>query len=74
MVPCVFGGDSIKYLLTYLLTYLFQGNVPDALRRLHPEANISRSGWLDGLDPLFARISDLILNELIADFGRTGYT
>ena len=51
----------------------FQGNVPDALRRLYPTANISTDGWLDGLDPLFARISDLVLAELIASFGKTGF-
>jgi alpha-N-acetylglucosaminidase len=28
----------------------FQGNVPDALRRHFPKANISKDGWLDGLD------------------------
>ena len=51
----------------------FQGNVPDALRRLYPTANISKDGWLDGLDPLFSHISDLVLSELIRDFGRTGF-
>jgi alpha-N-acetylglucosaminidase len=51
----------------------FQGNVPDALRGAYPSANISKDGWLDGLDPLFSKISDMVLAELIADFGRTGF-
>jgi alpha-N-acetylglucosaminidase len=61
----------------------FQGNVPKALAGLFPKANISVEipgqsssrgvGWLDGLDPLFAKISDMVLQELISDFGRTGF-
>ena len=61
----------------------FQGNVPKELASLFPAANISKElpgesssravGWLDGLDPLFARISDMVLLELISDFGRTGF-
>ena len=51
----------------------FQGNVPDALRRHYPTANISEAGLLDGLDPLFAQISDLALAELIRSYGKTGF-
>jgi alpha-N-acetylglucosaminidase len=56
----------------------FQGNVPVPMVKLFPGANISvqsgaSSGWLDGLDPLFERMSDLVLTTLIEDFGMTGF-
>jgi alpha-N-acetylglucosaminidase len=60
----------------------FQGNVPRALHEHFPSANISYQvagessagvGWLDGLDPLFARISGMIMDTLIADFGQTHF-
>jgi alpha-N-acetylglucosaminidase len=62
----------------------FQGNVPRDLAARYPSANISVSkpgekvaaggvGWLDGLDPLFAKISRMVLQTLVADFGATGF-
>jgi alpha-N-acetylglucosaminidase len=56
----------------------FQGNVPKPFVELFPTANISvqtgaNSGWLDGLDPLFEKVSGMVLSTLIKDFGMTGY-
>jgi alpha-N-acetylglucosaminidase len=54
----------------------FQGNVPPPLVELYPTANISTQGtgrhwaaWLDALDPLFGRIGDSFMKQLIQDFG-----
>ena len=47
----------------------FQGNVPPALKQLYPHANISKDDFLDALDPLFARIADAYMKQLIAVFG-----
>ena len=52
----------------------FQGNVPKNLALLFPKANISKQsaggsstgwGWLDGLDPLFRTIAEMVLSELV---------
>lgn len=55
----------------------FQGNVPPIISfELFPTANISVQGggrhfaaWLDGTDPLFAKIADEYMKHLCADFG-----
>eukprot|EP00300_Choanocystis_sp_HF-7_P013549 c18343_g1_i1.p1 GENE.c18343_g1_i1~~c18343_g1_i1.p1 ORF type:complete len:565 (+),score=117.27 c18343_g1_i1:846-2540(+) len=47
----------------------FQGNVPKEMKQLYPNANISDSGWLDALDPLFTQLSDQFMQSLIARFG-----
>lgn len=54
----------------------FQGNVPQVLKSLFPAANITLQGtgrhwaaWLDSLDPLFGKIGDAVMKQLIADFG-----
>ena len=56
----------------------FQGNVPPCLARLYPGANITVQGahwgggeaaWLDATDPLFQRIGDAFMAQLVADFG-----
>jgi len=50
----------------------FQGNVPIALKTLHKDSNITQqgdTGWMDSLDPLFAKIADLWMETLIKDFG-----
>ena len=65
----------------------FQGNVPLALMKLHPKANISRVGkcetavraryacapWMDALDPLFNTTADLVMRTVIEDFGTDHY-
>ena len=55
----------------------FQGNVPPVMKlELYPGANISLQGggrhyaaWLDGTDPLFAKIADRYMSIMCADFG-----
>eukprot|EP00729_Bicosta_minor_P013049 gene13049-14678_t len=55
----------------------FQGNVPPIMKEeLFPTANISVQGggrhyaaWLDGTDPLFAKIADVYMKTMCADFG-----
>eukprot|EP00054_Salpingoeca_dolichothecata_P021142 m.134725 g.134725 ORF g.134725 m.134725 type:complete len:843 (-) comp23882_c0_seq1:267-2795(-) len=54
----------------------FQGNVPAAIAELYPKANISHNGatrWLDCKDPLFPKIADMVMDELLVDFGKTGF-
>ena len=51
----------------------FQGNVPKKLRTIYPKANISSSGWLDALDPLFATLADDYMQKLLATFETTHY-
>jgi hypothetical protein len=50
----------------------FQGNVPIALKEIHEDANITQqgdTGWMDSLDPLYGKIADMWMEQLIADFG-----
>ena len=50
----------------------FQGNVPVQLKRVHADANITAAGdtgWIDALDPLYAKIADVWMQTMIADFG-----
>ncbi len=55
----------------------FQGNVPPIMSfELFPTANISVQGggrhfaaWLDGTDPLFAKIADVYMETMCEDFG-----
>eukprot|EP00040_Diaphanoeca_grandis_P011341 m.58045 g.58045 ORF g.58045 m.58045 type:complete len:883 (+) comp22488_c0_seq2:20-2668(+) len=50
----------------------FQGNVPLALKTIHKDANITKqgdTGWMTSTDPLFAKIADAWMEQLIADFG-----
>ena len=56
----------------------FQGNVPPALKALHPTANITlqkahwgggTAAWLDATDALFQTIGNALMSTLIADFG-----
>lgn len=50
----------------------FQGNVPDQLKTLYNDTNITArgtTGWMDSLDPLFGKIADLWMGTLIGDHG-----
>ena len=50
----------------------FQGNVPIQLKSLYSDANITQAGdtgWMDSLDPLFGKIADIWMEQLISDFG-----
>lgn len=50
----------------------FQGNVPIQLRDIYKDVNITQqgaTGWMDALDPLYAKIADLWMTKLIAAFG-----
>jgi len=50
----------------------FQGNVPLALKDVHQDANITKqgdTGWMYSTDPLFAKIADVWMQTIIADFG-----
>ena len=50
----------------------FQGNVPLALRTTQRDANITAAGatgWMDSLDSLYAKIADVWMRQLLADFG-----
>mmetsp|Transcript_27947 Transcript_27947/g.76894 ORF Transcript_27947/g.76894 Transcript_27947/m.76894 type:complete len:310 (-) Transcript_27947:88-1017(-) len=50
----------------------FQGNVPIQLKHMFHDVNITRqggTGWMDSLDPLFDRISDMYMKTLIGEFG-----
>ena len=54
----------------------FQGNVPIQLKALYNDSNITQqegTGWLDALDPLYLRIADLWMTQLIEDFGTDHY-
>ncbi|CAB9526585.1 Alpha-N-acetylglucosaminidase (NAGLU) tim-barrel domain [Seminavis robusta] len=51
----------------------FQGNTPIQLSQLYPHAKMTKmgdTGWLDALDPLYAKIADLWMSTLVDDFGR----
>lgn len=50
----------------------FQGNVPVQLKALQKDSNMTQqgdTGWMDALDPLYAKIADAWMQTLIADFG-----
>eukprot|EP01062_Namystynia_karyoxenos_P074682 TRINITY_DN7162_c0_g1_i1.p1 TRINITY_DN7162_c0_g1~~TRINITY_DN7162_c0_g1_i1.p1 ORF type:complete len:853 (+),score=247.35 TRINITY_DN7162_c0_g1_i1:791-3349(+) len=50
----------------------FQGNVPVALRDRIADANITKAGatgWMNSVDPMYAKIADVWMQTLIADFG-----
>ena len=54
----------------------FQGNVPIQLKDLYKDANITQqedTGWMDALDPLYAKVADMWMTELIEDFGTDHY-
>ena len=54
----------------------FQGNVPIQLKALYNDSNITAhgdTGWLDSVDPLFLRIANLWMSQLIEDFGTDHY-
>lgn len=54
----------------------FQGNVPIQLKALYNDSNITQeedTGWMDSTDPLFSRIADLWMIQLIEDFGTDHY-
>jgi alpha-N-acetylglucosaminidase len=54
----------------------FQGNVPIQLKALYDDSNITAqgdTGWLDSTDPLFLRIANLWMSQLIEDFGTDHY-
>ena len=52
---------------------VFQGNVPPALHYLFPAANMSKDGWLDAFDPLFAQIQDMYMELLAAAYPETSH-
>ena len=51
----------------------FQGNVPAPLKRILNNPNMTENGqgtaWMDSLDPIFGKIADAWMQQLIADFG-----
>eukprot|EP00656_Telonema_subtile_P046113 TRINITY_DN5245_c0_g1_i1.p1 TRINITY_DN5245_c0_g1~~TRINITY_DN5245_c0_g1_i1.p1 ORF type:complete len:881 (+),score=212.00 TRINITY_DN5245_c0_g1_i1:28-2643(+) len=50
----------------------FQGNVPIALKQVTGDANITTAdatGWMNSVDPLYAKIADAWMQQLVADFG-----
>lgn len=50
----------------------FQGNVPAALKTLRADSNMTIQGdtaWMDSLDPLYGKIADAWMKQLLADFG-----
>ena len=50
----------------------FQGNVPVELRAIQNDTNITKAGatgWMNSVDPLYAKIADDWMETLIADFG-----
>ena len=54
----------------------FQGNVPIQLKDLYQDANITQqdaTGWMNALDPLYAKVADLWMTTLIEDFGTDHY-
>jgi len=54
----------------------FQGNVPVQLKTLYNDSNITQqgdTGWIDALDPLFLKIADAWMAQLIEDFGTDHY-
>ncbi len=54
----------------------FQGNVPIQLKELYKDANITQqdaTGWMNALDPLYAKVADLWMTQLIEDFGTDQY-
>lgn len=49
-----------------------QGNVPIQLKTIENDSNMTKqgdTGWMDSLDPLYAKICDIWMKILIADFG-----
>ena len=50
----------------------FQGNVPIQLKELYNDTNITKqgaTGWMDSLDPLFGKVADMYMKNLINAFG-----
>jgi len=50
----------------------FQGNVPIQLKDIVQDANITQqgaTGWMDALDPLYGKIADMYMKELLDAFG-----
>jgi hypothetical protein len=50
----------------------FQGNVPIQLKTLTGDSNITQqgmTGWMNSVDPLFGKIADAWMSQLLADFG-----
>jgi len=50
----------------------FQGNVPWQLAAAAGDANITQqgdTGWMNSVDPLFAKLADAWMVELCASFG-----
>lgn len=52
---------------------LDQGNVPIQLKTLHHDSNMTDNhkdtGWINSVDPLYAKIADEWMKQIIADFG-----
>ena len=54
----------------------FQGNVPIQLKALLNDTNITQqeeTGWMNALDPMFGKVADMWMTQLIEDFGTDGY-
>lgn len=51
----------------------FQGNVPIALKSVLRDSNMTDNklgtAWMDALDPEYAKIADMWMAEIVADFG-----
>eukprot|EP00658_Telonema_sp_P-2_P047919 TRINITY_DN3647_c0_g1_i2.p1 TRINITY_DN3647_c0_g1~~TRINITY_DN3647_c0_g1_i2.p1 ORF type:complete len:691 (+),score=111.68 TRINITY_DN3647_c0_g1_i2:158-2230(+) len=50
----------------------FQGNVPVGLKQVQGDGNITSAaatGWMNSVDPLYGKIADTWMEEMIADFG-----
>ena len=76
------GRTQVAYMRELGMTTIlrgFENNVPGQLKELYPSANISKqnglpAAWaLDALDPLFEKLSDVYMKELIKEFGTDHY-
>eukprot|EP01046_Picozoa_sp_COSAG06_P039915 COSAG06_NODE_4773_length_3964_cov_2.352393_3_plen_177_part_00 len=51
----------------------FQGNVPVQMKSLHSDANMTDNhkdtAWMNSVDPLYAKIADEWMKQIIGDFG-----
>ena len=54
----------------------FQGNVPIQLKALLNDTNITQeedTGWMNALDPMFGKVADMWMEQLLEDFGTDHY-
>jgi hypothetical protein len=52
---------------------LDQGNVPVQMKALHSDSNMTDNhkdtAWMNSVDPLYAKIADEWMTQIIGDFG-----